>query len=349
MSSTPSSEGPSRRGMIGLANLGNTCYANAALQAIRHQSDLTMYLLKGKHNELVKRKKASHEVEFTKAYGELIAELWKQDQPGFLRPDGFWKTMLESAEKVGFDHFRFRAPHDSQEFLMFVLDMLHEGMKEEVTMTIRDIPGRDPLVEEGLQKWKQFFEKAYSPLTELLFTLQLNQLSCGRCKTVFNRWETNTMVKVSVPVERKPNGSPYELLDLLKKESEGETIEGYTCDKCGKDASAVRNQYLWRLGSWLIVVLKRNDYTGRRINTPVNIPLTQAFSDLFHPSSTESSSKTSYQLFSVVNHHGGANGGHYTAQARNPLTGQWNLFDDESVHALNAPHLDESAYILMYR
>lgn len=345
---------PSRKGMLGLANLGNTCYANAAIQAIRHQQELTMYLLRDKHLELFARREKhgkssnGHESEFTKAYGTLLKDLWKGEAPAFVRPDGFWGAMLNSATRVGFEHFRYRAPHDSQEFMMFLLDMLHEGMKEEVVMTIR--PGqRDPLIEESLVTWQNYFEKSYSPLTELVFTLQLNQMRCQRCNACFNRWETNTMLKVSVPKDLPAEGSSYDLLDLLKKEGEPERIESYTCDGCGKDAIAERQHYIWRLGSWLIVVLKRNDYTGRRINTRVNIPLTQNFEDIFHPTSGELSKRKMYELFAVVNHHGGATGGHYTAQARNPLTGQWNRFDDESVFPLTQPDLDESAYIVMYR
>jgi ubiquitin C-terminal hydrolase len=348
-------EKPSQRGMLGLANLGNTCYANAALQALRHQSDLTMYILQGKHKELLAKKEKhgrtlGHEAEFTKAYGELLDALWKQEGPAYVRPEGFWRTMLQSAERAGFEQFRMRAPHDSQEFLMFVLDMLHEGLKEDVSMNIRSSP-RAPLVEESLQTWKRFFEKSYSPLTELLFTLQVNTVECQECKSTFHRWETNNMLKVSVPTERKEGNAPYEMMEILQKELEAETIEGYACDTCGdsKRTVAQRKHAIWRLGSFVIVVLKRNENSGRRINTPVNIPLTQCFESLFHGESTEASKKNEYSLFAIINHHGGSTGGHYNAQCKNPLTGQWNMFDDESVHAMNGPHLDESAYILMYR
>jgi ubiquitin C-terminal hydrolase len=353
----------SRLGMVGLANLGNTCYANSALQAIRHQSDLTIYLFQNKHEDILKAKRngGGHQGTLVRAYNALNNDLWKLNPPSFVRPTGFWDAMLESAKKTGFEQFRYRAPHDSQEFLMFLLDQIHEGLKEEVMMTISP-KYRPPIVEESLRQWKQLFEKQYSPLVELLFTLQLYKTECGTCATVSRRWETNNMLKVCVPFEEKaptegPAAEPpaYTLTEMLQAEAKDETIEGYQCDTCMKSdpaarTVATRRHFFWRLGNWVILTLKRNQNNGRRVNTRVNIPLTQNFGELFDSESTEASRTGNYDLFAVINHHGGATGGHYTSQCRNPLTGEWNLFDDETVHQLpKGPHLDASAYILMYR
>jgi ubiquitin C-terminal hydrolase len=347
------------KGMIGLGNLGNTCYANAALQALRHQTDLTMFLFQNKHREILEKKggveKADHHGKFVCAYADLIHQMWNGEGPAYVRPEGFWQVMLESAVRAGFDHFNYRAPHDSQEFLMFVLDEIHEGLKEKVTMTIAARP-RPPLAEEGIQTWKKFFENQYSPLVELVFTLQLNTVRCEECSSEFYRWETNNMFKCSVPEEPGPgtNGS-YTLVDLMKRECVEENIDEYACDKCSatdtkKRTKAKKQHAVWRMGNWVIVVLKRNSNSGRRINTPVDIPMTQVFGDVFHSQSPETSRTGAYDLFAVINHHGGANGGHYTAQAKNPLTSRWNLFDDESVHELaDGPSIDASAYIVFYR
>lgn len=57
-----------------------------------------------------------------------------------------------------------------------------------------------------------------------------------------------------------------------------------------------------------------------------------------------------YQLQSCVCHVGNANAGHYTAYARNPLSGLWYYFNDETV-SLKEPKYDDSPeiYILFYQ
>ena len=58
---------------------------------------------------------------------------------------------------------------------------------------------------------------------------------------------------------------------------------------------------------------------------------------------------TKYDLYGVVNHFGSLNGGHYTANCRNP-DGQWYNFNDSSVSAIgNKNVVSSSAYLLFYR
>ena len=106
---------------------------------------------------------------------------------------------------------------------------------------------------------------------------------------------------------------------------------------------------LWRLGNWAVIVLKRNENSGRRINTRVTIPMTTSFDRAFHPSSQEPSARDTYELFATIHHHGSAGGGHYTAHAKHPVSGRWAHYDDESATPVDAPSLDASTYIVMYR
>jgi len=42
-----------------------------------------------------------------------------------------------------------------------------------------------------------------------------------------------------------------------------------------------------------------------------------------------------YDLYAVSNHSGTPSGGHYTAAAKNPYTGQWHYFNDQRLVAVN--------------
>jgi ubiquitin C-terminal hydrolase len=334
-----------KKGIVGLTNIGNTCYGNATIQAIRHQVDFTIFLLQGTHKKLLNKKAVTEKTRLLESYIGLVRKLWT-GEGGEESTKEFWGNMIPAAIHSGVDHFRFPVAHDAHEFLVFLLDTFHEALSDDVTMVVRTDQTKK-MTRQALEYWKKSFEHSYSPLVELIFSLQRKSICCQTCQKESVSWETMNMFKVSVP---KPTGpEPLELLDLMKTDSNEETIDDYHCESCPERTKAILSHSIWRLGNWMIIVLKRIENNGKRINTPVNIPLTLSFNSLFHKSSTEPSSTQSYELFSTINHHGSAQGGHYTSQAKHPVTGCWAFYDDENTRHIEKPILDPSTYILMYR
>jgi len=336
----------SSKGVVGLTNIGNTCYGNATLQALRHQVDFTIFLLQNQQDGFLKRKSSSEKTKLLEAYSDLVKGMWATES-GEVSTKPFWGSMIPAAIKAGFEQFRIPMQHDAHEFLFFLLDQFHEAMAEEVSMTIRTSTDHKD-TRGALEAWKNAFQKSYSPLVELVFGLQRKCVTCENCKAESVSWETMNMSKVSVP--KNPDGK-VTLLDLLAAEDADDAIEGYNCEKCKQRGKATVTRSLWRLGNWVIVVLKRNENSGRRINTPVEIPLKTTFGKSFHPSSTEPSGRDSYELFATIHHHGSSGGGHYTAQAKHPVSGKWAHYDDESAREVpeGELRLDASTYIVMYR
>jgi ubiquitin carboxyl-terminal hydrolase 8 len=335
-----------KKGLIGLTNIGNTCYGNSVLQALRHQVDLTLFLLQGHHKELLKGKQTNEKRVLLEKYGELLKKSW-MDEEGCLNTRDFWAHMIPAAITSGMEHFRFPVHHDAHEFLVFLLDQFHEALAEEVGMTIKTNQSKKNTY-EALNAWKKAFEKSYSPLVELVFHLQQKKLECSECKHESLSWDTCNMLKVSVP-QNNEGSEPLKLLDLLEKEMNAEVIEGYGCDGCKKKVNVSVTHKFWRLGNWVIIVLKRNQNNGRKIFTQVEIPMNFSFTQVFHPLSEEPSRLSEYELFSTINHHGSSFGGHYNAQAKHPVTNKWAFFDDETARPIDMPILDASTYIVMYR
>ena len=338
-----------KKGVVGLTNIGNTCYGNATIQALRHQVDLTIFLLQGSHTKLLQRKPSSEKGKLLESYTSLCRKLWV-GEGGTEKTHDFWGNMIPAAVLAGFDQFRIPVAHDAHEFLVFLLDQFHEAMKDEVVMVVKADHGKRQ-TREALEFWKKTFEKQYSPLVELVFGLQRKAILCGGCQKESVSWETMNMFKVSVP--QHSSDTPLQLIDLMCSDAKEETIEAYECDHCAPTRhNAKISQTLWRLGNWVICVLKRIDNTGRRVNTPVEIPMKTSFASLFHSSSTEPSKTDTYELFATIQHHGSANGGHYTSQAKHPVSGRWAFYDDERATVLEhgqLPNLGPSTYIVMFR
>jgi ubiquitin carboxyl-terminal hydrolase 8 len=339
------------KGVSGIANMRNTCYMNSALQALRHNTEISAFFLENKHEQWIQRKPGSPKVELVKAYADLLKSLWSASRPAYVRPSGFLQSMIPAAIAAGFDQFQVPLQHDSHEFLTFILDQLHEGMAEEVNIEInrpKPITQQDHAIQNALEAWKRLFGKQYSPFTEMIYGLFRITMRCQRCNHSSDTWETFNCLKL--PMHQ---GKEAATLDsMFKEEFQEEIIEGYACDKCSPErTTASRQVRIWRLPRMIVLVLKRFTMDGRKLYTPFQMPCFEGltFKPYFSPDSPEPSQHQRYDCFATVDHHGSSGGGHYTAQAKSPLTDKWHLFDDETASPISEPQFGISTYVLFFK
>ena len=329
-------------GTGGIVNVGFTCYANATLQAFRHCHNIESLFQEDKYSTILKDGCKYNEL--TKQFANLIQTLSTIQSSSSIKPNGFWHAFSEAAKDSCFDHLISREPHDAHEFLMFLLDSLHESLSRKVNMNITkcDLKSEKQIFhQKSLEVWKDSFEKSYSPFVNLFFGLFHIQTLCETCGFISNKWESFNTLKGVI----KKGDSPS-LIECIMGELNEEIIDDYACDKCApKRSRALRKTRVWKLPKNLIVVLKRFNYDGQKIHTPVKsfgpvISLEELFS---HASPNKKS--CDYQLTSIVDHHGSSRGGHYTAQAKNRSEEKWFLYDDQNVHSIEGPSMGESSYI----
>ncbi|KAK2895949.1 ubiquitin carboxyl-terminal hydrolase 33 isoform X1 [Channa argus] len=110
------------RGLTGLKNIGNTCYMNAALQALSNCPPLTQFFLECGGLVRTDKKPA-----LCKSYQKLVSDLWHKNRPSYVVP-----TNLFQGIKAINPMFRGYSQQDSQEFLRCLMDQLHEELKETV-------------------------------------------------------------------------------------------------------------------------------------------------------------------------------------------------------------------------
>uniref|UniRef100_A0A665XCR6 Ubiquitin carboxyl-terminal hydrolase n=1 Tax=Echeneis naucrates TaxID=173247 RepID=A0A665XCR6_ECHNA len=117
---SPQSASQVRAGLTGLKNIGNTCYMNAALQALSNCPPLTQFFLEC--GSLVRTDKKPA---LCKSYQKLVSDLWHKNRPSYVVP-----TNLFQGIKAINPMFRGYSQQDSQEFLRCLMDQLHEELKE---------------------------------------------------------------------------------------------------------------------------------------------------------------------------------------------------------------------------
>ncbi|XP_048587075.1 ubiquitin carboxyl-terminal hydrolase 20 isoform X2 [Nematostella vectensis] len=126
-------QGLKPRGLCGLMNIGNTCYMNAALQALSNCPPLTQFFLEC--NTCISD--AKHPGVAINYYN-VVRELWSKKRSKYIVPT----QLLRSIRAVN-SQFRGYGQQDAQEFLRCIMDQLHEELKQPITTPASDSDSSD--------------------------------------------------------------------------------------------------------------------------------------------------------------------------------------------------------------
>ncbi|XP_012074283.1 ubiquitin carboxyl-terminal hydrolase 8 isoform X2 [Jatropha curcas] len=165
-------------GLTGLQNLGNTCFMNSAIQCLAHTPKLVDYFLGDYKKEINRENPLGLNGELALAFGDLLRKLWA---PGSnpVAPRMFKLKLSNFAPQ-----FSGYNQHDSQEFLAFLLDGLHEDLnrvKCKPYIEVKDAEDR-PDKEVADEYWKNHLARNDSIIVDLFQGQYRSTLVCPNCK-----------------------------------------------------------------------------------------------------------------------------------------------------------------------
>ncbi|XP_027900885.1 ubiquitin carboxyl-terminal hydrolase 2a isoform X1 [Xiphophorus couchianus] len=334
----------SAQGLVGLKNLGNTCFMNSILQCLSNTQSLRDYCLHNSHRRDLNNNSRTNTA-LMEEFAKLIQIMWTSTSSEAVSPSEF-KTQIQryAPRFVGYNQ------QDAQEFLRFLLDGLHNEVNRVTVRPRGTMEDFDHLPDEekGKKMWSKYLEREDSKIVDVFVGQLKSSLTCshcGFCSTVFDPfWD------LSLPIAKKGYGE-VSLMDCMRLFTKEDVLDGDekpTCYRCKARRRCTKKFTIQKFPKILVLHLKRFSEARRtsKLSTFVNFPMKDLDLREF---ASENSTNAVYNLYAVSNHSGTTMGGHYTAYCRNPSSGEWYTFNDSRVTPMSSSQVRSSdAYVLFY-
>ncbi|EMR09991.1 hypothetical protein PNEG_01749 [Pneumocystis murina B123] len=240
---------------IGLQNLGNSCYMNAALQCLMHTSELTTYFLSGVyHSEINSTNPLGTGGQIAKSYATLLNNLVHATTS--FSPKAF-KNCIGRFNPS----FAGYAQQDSQELLAFLLDGMHEDLNRIKRKPYFEKPTLGDINDALIAKtadicWQLHRKRNDSVIVDLFHGLYKSVLVCPVCDQVSITFDPFMDLTLPLPFKNRwtypvtvipsdINKKQIHITVELDASSTIASMKAYVASKLGMDPHALTSSEIY--------------------------------------------------------------------------------------------------------
>ena len=340
--------------LIGLNNIGATCFMNSTLQCLSQTKKLTKYFLNEKNKEKIINNNIANnnknDLQLSPVYLELIHKLWDINGPKSFSPNEFMNTI----EKMN-PLFKTGQAGDAKDFIIFILEQLHKELK--MSVNFNNNVNSEPLNQYDKNNALKFFFNDFknqcSIISDIFFGFNETINECLYCKNLYNsngaknplcynygifnvlifplEEVKNLKIQNSVQINnfsQKTNEVSLEDCFIYNQKSELFTGENRNyCNICKQLFDSNYTSKIYISPNILILILNRGK--GNIHNIKLN------FSEVIDITKfvlLKDKPKINYILYGVITHIGqsGPNA-HFVASCKSPIDNKWYRYNDAIV------------------
>lgn len=345
-----------KKGLCGLTNLGNTCFMNSIIQCLNNTRGLLQYFISNNFKEDINNSKIEKHI--IEQWNIVVRSLWYKN--AIVSPKRLLQVIQIVARNKGYHNFTGFRQNDSQEFLQFFLESLHNGLSHEVIMRINGRPNNqlDEMAIKALENWKAFFKNDYSKIINIFYGQFITKIETDKDNITELNYTYEPFNSLSLEIPSKNNVSLMDCLDHFTSIEEivseiSKTVNESENNKTSNQYNSktlvrkTKQTYFWNLPDAFVIFFKRWTNSGEKNNALIDFPIDKL--DMSSYMRGYNCNKYVYDLYGVVNHMGGSGGGHYISYVKNE-DGNWYKFNDSIVSTMSPDNIvSADAYCLFYQ
>ena len=365
--------------LIGLNNIGATCFMNATLQCLSQTEGLSNYFLCRKNfNKIINNNialKNKNDLQLSPSYLNLIQKLWDENNAKSSFSPNDFRNIVEQLNPL----FKSGQPGDSKDFIIFILEQIHKELKEPIKKMLnnQDTPNFLNQYDKNSSFHYFFneFAKECSVISDIFFGVNettniclncqnycnLNGLNCPIC---YNYGIFNCLIFPLEEVKNMKNNNSVQMNNFFQMVNEvtlqdcfiyNQKSEVFTgenrnyCNICKQLFDSIYTSKICITPNVLILILNRGrgNIYNIKLNFTEKIDITQFVLQKEKP-------QILYELYGVITHIGqsGPNA-HFVASCKSPVDFQWYRYNDAFVNPITNLQKEVidfgTPYILFYQ
>ena len=361
--------------LIGLNNIGATCFMNSTLQCLSQTKELTNYFLNEKNKENIINNNISlknkNDLQLSPFYLELIKKLWNKNESKSFSP----KSFMNNIEKMN-PLFKAGQAGDAKDFIIFIIEQLHKELKQTIknnTSNIKILNQYDRI--SAFDYFFDDFKKERSIISDLFYGFNETANECLYCKNNYNSkrsfgficynygifyclifpleevknfMKCNTMKEDNI----KNNNNIVSIYDCFSYNQKSELFSGANrnyCNICKQLYNSNYSSKIYMSPKILVIILDR----GRGNKYDVKLDFNEEL-DITQFVQKRDSPQLIYNLYGVITHIGesGPNA-HFVASCKSPIDNKWYRYNDDIVNPITNIQKEiiefGTPYILFYQ
>ena len=344
--------------LIGLENIGNTCYMNAALQCLSNIMQLTDYFLINRH-KFLNIKNNDNKIKISKAYSDVIYNLWNEKNKTRRYKPSYFKEIIGKENK----NFEGNDPNDSKDLILFLYKKMHHELNEKSKNNkIEELDSNKTDAEKEYNIIKnRFSSRNKSIISDLFYFYQIFITKCQNCGALI--YDFNIYNIFLFPLEktrlykaRKQNNfenvNIFDCFECYTAEEKSKAKNKIFCKICQKKANYTICTKICSFPEILTIILNRGHNLEFDVEFQIHYIIDNLDKYMIKLDGNKEYQNLAYELIGIVIHTGeSGKNGHFFTYCKSPVDRQWYSYNDTKVEFLKDPieGIKGIPYLLFYQ